>query len=323
MECNKASQLLNAYADSELSKSDQSLLEAHLAECRACRNELEDIQRVDAQMRSTVVAPDPLRSAIASRLEREPSRSTLKEKVGMKYRWGLAAVLAAGLIVVGVMSTGGSAQATLAKMRKAVTEVHTAHLKIELNMKGVANHISSEISKDKKGGDHDIDIDLGGMFGGDKNTVIEFWAKDNRWKMDAFGGFKMLYNDGILYTLAGDKAVATAKVPKEDMPEKLGDLLFNELSKAQDELKKEGNIRFVGEVREGGRTLRTLEVTGLHDDYKNIRLMYWVDEETDLPARFQVWAKDDKGQEQLVTTITCDFNQEYPDAMFQPGGDKP
>ena len=39
MDCKQSSQLLNAYADSELSKSDQSLLESHLAECRDCTRE--------------------------------------------------------------------------------------------------------------------------------------------------------------------------------------------------------------------------------------------------------------------------------------------
>ena len=95
---------------------------------------------------------------------------------------------------------------------------------------------------------------------------------------------------------------------------------FKSLSKATDELNQKYNVRQVGEIHDGGQNLKQLEVTGLKDDGKNFRLEYWVDEDTNLPSKFEVWAKDESGQQKLVANITCEFNQDYPDSMFEPGG---
>lgn len=316
MDCKQTSPLLNAYVDQELSKSDQSLVEAHLAECRQCREELEDIRKLDMHMQAeSIPVPESLRSAIADRMEKapRPSRSKLKETLTMRFRLGLAAVVAAGLIVVGVMSTGGSAQATLAKMRKAVTEVYSAHLKIQVNSGWDGQTISGE-GKDVKV--HKMD-DSDFLNGG--GNAFEFWSKNDRWRMSVFGGMEMIYKNGMMSMVVGDKVSASFKVDKADVPDKISEYLFKELSKAMDEVKDKANVRFVGKTQEDGRTLRELEVTGLEDEGKNVRLDYWVDEDTNLPTRFQVFANEE-GTEKLVLTVTCEFNQEYPDSMFEPGG---
>jgi hypothetical protein len=314
MDCKRSSQLLNAYADSELSKSDQSLLESHLAECRTCTEELEDIRKLDAQMRAEAPSPESLRSTIADRLEnaKRPSRTTLKEMFGMKFRIGLAALVAAGLIVVGVMSTGGNAQAALSRMRKAVTQVHSSHLRIELNEPIDLG------DNDKKDGDSDS-MDLSGMLGkGGKS--IDVYSEGNRWKVNVFSGIEVIYKDGFVSVMMGDKVFAHVKADKADMPTDMSDYLFKSLSKATDELNQKYNVRQVGEIHDGGQNLKQLEVTGLKDDGKNFRLEYWVDEDTNLPSKFEVWAKDESGQQKLVANITCEFNQNYPDSMFEPGG---
>lgn len=314
MDCKRSSQLLNAYADSELSKSDQSLLESHLAECRTCTEELEDIRKLDAQMRAEAPSPESLRSTIADRLEnaKRPSRTTLKEMFGMKFRIGLAALVAAGLIVVGVMSTGGNAQAALSRMRKAVTQVHSSHLRIELNEPIDLG------DNDKKDGDSDS-MDLSGMLGkGGKS--IDVYSEGNRWKVNVFSGIEVIYKDGFVSVMMGDKVFAHVKADKADMPTDMSDYLFKSLSKATDELNQKYNVRQVGEIHDGGQNLKQLEVTGLKDDGKNFRLEYWVDEDTNLPSKFEVWAKDESGQQKLVANITCEFNQDYPDSMFEPGG---
>src|SRR3954466_9390237 len=119
MDCKQTNELLNAYVDKELSKSDQTFLEAHVAECPHCRAELEEVRRLDAQVRSDVQAPAELRSLVATRLEATRAASprvSLKEMLGMRFKIGLAAMIAAALIVVGVMSTGGNAQAAYGRM---------------------------------------------------------------------------------------------------------------------------------------------------------------------------------------------------------------
>lgn len=325
MDCRQFETLLNAYVDQELNKSDRSLLETHLGECPACSAELDSIRRLDAGVKAEIAAPQALRSRIADRLAETTaagsSRSNLKEKLRMKVRWGLAATIAGALIIGGVLTTGGSAQATLSKMRKAVTEVHSAHLMIQMP-KGVLDKEDLD-DKDEDRGNQTKDFNMGEMLGnafGD-GMQVELWTKDDRWKMQ-MGGFEMLYKNQTMTTLMGGKVMATMKVSKADVPDKLGEFLFKEFTKAMDEAKKEAKVRFIGTVQENGRTLKQLEITGLDDDAKNIRLLYWVDEETTLPARFEVYANDN-GAQKLVTTITCDFNESYPDSMFEPGGEKP
>ncbi len=321
MDCKHSSQLLNAYADSELSKSDQSLLESHLAECLDCAREFEDIRKIDAQMRHEVATPGSLRSAIADRLEnaKRPSRTTLKELFGMKYRIGVAALVAAGLIIFGTMSTGGvSAQAALIRMRKAVTEIHSAHLKIEIT--GPIDFRSDDVAtksaeKDDSGGGFNV-----GSLMEKGNKTIDLYSEDNKWKADIFGGIEAIYNDGFVSVVMGDKVFMKVKADDAHVPPNMTQYLFKQLSNATIEMKQKCNVIDRGEVRDGGRSLKTLEVTGIQDNGKNWHLMYWVDESTNLPARFQVFAKDDSGQEKMVANITCEFNQDYPDSIFEPGG---
>lgn len=324
MDCKRSSHLLNAYADSELSKSDQSLLESHLAECRTCTQELEDIRKLDATMRSEIAAPGALRSVIADRLEnaKRPSRKTLQEMFGMKYRIGLAALVAAGLIVFGTMSTGGlSAQAALIRMRKAVTEVHSSHLRIEIT--GPIDLGSDDSKKSSDNGDLDSGFNMGSLMGSG-NKSIDLYSEGNKWKADIFGGFEAIYNEGFVTVVMGDKVFVKVKSTDAHVPDDMSNYLFKQLTKATDELKQKYHVQDRGEVREGNRLLKTLEVTGLQDNGKSWRLMYWVDEDTSLPARFQVWGQDESGQQKMVANITCEFNESYPDSMFEPGGvDKP
>ena len=321
MDCRQSSQLLNAYADSELSKSDQSLLESHLAECRDCARELEDIRKLDAQMRAEVTAPESLRSTIADRMEnaKRPSRTTIKEMFGMKYRIGVAALVAAGLIIFGTMSTGGiSAQAALTRMRKAVTEIHSAHLRIEITGPvDFGSDDSQAKSSDKD--DSDSGFNVGSLMA-KGNKTIDLYSEGDKWKADIFGGIEAIYNGGFVSVVMGDKVFMKVKADDAHVPSDMTSTLFKQLSNATIEMKQKCNVRDRGEVREDGRTLKTLEVTGIEDNGKNWHLMYWVDEDTNLPARFQVFAKDESGQEKMVANITCEFNQNYPDSMFEPGG---
>jgi hypothetical protein len=246
-----------------------------------------------------------------------PTRSPLKEMFGMRFRWGLTAVLAAGLIVVGVMSSGGSAQAALAKMRKAVTTVTSSHLHLEFN---APLESDDKGKKDVADPNDPIGNTVNGLMSGSGPKSFDVWSKDNMFKVQAFGGIEIDSKDGFVTVLFGDKVFAKVAADKADMPKNLGDTLFKELSKATDEMKEKFNVKKVGTLRDGGRTLDTLEVTGIEDGGKHFRLLYWVDQATNLPARFQVWAGDESGDQKLICTITCDYNENYPDSMFAPGG---
>jgi len=343
MDCKQISILLNAFADRELSKSDQTLVESHIAECADCRAELEDIRRLDATIRCEEIAPDSLRSAIADRLEgartARPNRSSLKEKLGMKFRIGMAAIGAAALIVVLTMSSGGSAMAAYTKMKKAVTRVTSSHLHLEFGpsaLDGVSKDIDRDVDNDS---DKDADKDapskdgddmgnlaasaLGNLVDGSGPKSLDVWSKDSKWKVSAFGGINVTCVDQWVTVQFGDKVFAKVKADKADLPADMSTFLFNEMTKATDEIKQKCNVRKVATLHEGGKTLDQLEVTGIEDNNKSFRMEYWVDQDTNLPAKFEVYAKGDSGTEGLVCTITCDYNENYPDSMFEVGADKP
>ncbi len=329
MDCNQTKQLLNPYVDKELAKSDLTLVESHLAECPSCRAELEDIHRLDARMRDEVTAPVELRSKIADKLEAARTASprvSLKEMLGMRFRIGLAAIVAAGLIVVGVMSTGGNAQAAYARMKKAVTQVTSMHLHLEFNgpidLGDDDNAKKASDSGDKNDAMGNMaNAALQNLVSGDGPKSVDVWSQDNMFRLSAFGGIDVACKDDMLTMKFGGNSFKLAANQKDmHMPKNLGQELFTQFSKMQDEMKEHFNVVNRGTVLDNGRTLETLEVTGKDDNGKHFRLMYWVDESTNLPARFQVFADTDKGSDQLVCTITCDYNEKYPDSLFEPSG---
>jgi len=95
MECREVNDLLVAYLDSEVTPSERTLIQAHLAECDFCRNELaalsviQDRIRQSLQVRAAQAAPSPqawsrLQARLAgacperSRREARPSQSWLQ-----------------------------------------------------------------------------------------------------------------------------------------------------------------------------------------------------------------------------------------------------
>ena len=139
----------------------------------------------------------------------------------MKTRWGLAAIVAAGLIVVGVLSTSGQAQATLSKMHKAVTEVHSSHLQVQIEQPIDLGQ------KDEGNGEGDVDVT--GLLGSGK--TIDVWSEGNKWKAQIFGGIEAYYDAGEITVAMGGKVMVKTKADDKDVPKDMGDYLFKELSK--------------------------------------------------------------------------------------------
>jgi hypothetical protein len=318
MNCKRAVSILDAYVDGELGASERAELDAHLQGCACCEAELRQIEGLTARAKALEAEePAGLRSRIQDRLAGSPRGIStgirLKEVFSMKARWGVAAIAAVALISVGVVMSGGSAQAALTRMKRAVTEVNSAHLTVEVR----TGDLPFDIKDDHE--DRDVDIDIEDV-ASDGTINVEFWAQDDRWRVNGPMGMKMFYKAGTMTTMMGDQVMGTAKVSSEDVPEKITDFLFKQFTDAMTEAKEHANFRFVGTVNEGDRILRQLEITPKEQDTDIIRVMYFVDEETDLPARLQVWQK---GSAEPFVTVNCEFNERYPDELFVPGGDKP
>lgn len=59
MSCRGVRRKISRYLDGELPLSDSRLLEAHLAQCRACAGELAELRGIEALLRETAIPPPP------------------------------------------------------------------------------------------------------------------------------------------------------------------------------------------------------------------------------------------------------------------------
>jgi anti-sigma factor RsiW len=59
MSCRGVRRKISRYFDAELPLSESRLLEAHLAQCRACAAELAELRGIEALLRETAIPPPP------------------------------------------------------------------------------------------------------------------------------------------------------------------------------------------------------------------------------------------------------------------------
>ncbi len=101
--CGRAIDRLDSYLDRELTASEMSEVQNHLAECAPCRdefaakNQLRDRLRVAA--RSAAPASDDLRSRIAAQIKATPA----PRKAPVYAKWMIAAAATVALAVTGVI----------------------------------------------------------------------------------------------------------------------------------------------------------------------------------------------------------------------------
>src|SRR5947209_20253173 len=79
MHCKKATQLLQLYIDGRLTMEETRALEAHIARCAACREELELLQEVAYALRDLrlIAEPEDLKTKIMRRIAMTPARSDI------------------------------------------------------------------------------------------------------------------------------------------------------------------------------------------------------------------------------------------------------
>jgi len=95
LNCQKAKELLSAYMDAELSEAQRELVQAHLAECPVCRQELARLERLWQTLAALpgVAPPADLAERVLAQLPRR------------QVPWWRSLALAASLLV-GIMMGG-------------------------------------------------------------------------------------------------------------------------------------------------------------------------------------------------------------------------
>ena len=123
MRCDEVREHLGAHLDAELPAEPSGAVERHLAECVACRDELEVLRRASASIRAQLPplrAPDVLRARILAALRESAAGSAAGAATGAPPpAWHAARWLrrvAAGLVIA-----VASSALTLVAVRRAVT----------------------------------------------------------------------------------------------------------------------------------------------------------------------------------------------------------
>ncbi len=114
--CEDIREHLFEYIDGTLTKAEAAVVEAHIAECEACRRELSDRREMLSLVKSSAGgAPSALYGAVMAKVEKTPQdKKILTPRIRMKPWMGsLAAVAAAVMIIVvgrGFIEGGASAE---------------------------------------------------------------------------------------------------------------------------------------------------------------------------------------------------------------------
>src|SRR5215470_17820726 len=110
MDCRKAQLLTNAYLDGELDLTGSLELEAHLAECPACRAQQEALQRLGRGLRAGLTshaAPDDLRARLTRMTAPAPARPVPAAMSAPSWQRRQFTALAASVLVA-VLASGGT-----------------------------------------------------------------------------------------------------------------------------------------------------------------------------------------------------------------------
>ncbi len=98
MECHEVQEQLSAWLDGELAEATGALLQAHLEQCAACRQEWRELTALDAALGSlTAPAPAGLAEKVVRRLRRPRRQKWLQSMA-------LAACLVLGIALGGTMA---------------------------------------------------------------------------------------------------------------------------------------------------------------------------------------------------------------------------
>lgn len=98
------SQFLSAYLDNELTKSEKSLVDSHLASCGDCRRDLESLAQAKKQL-STIPRhgmPPELVAALEANMPRSSRWLILKGWIRLPRIWVPAGVIAMAALLLGI-----------------------------------------------------------------------------------------------------------------------------------------------------------------------------------------------------------------------------
>jgi hypothetical protein len=96
MDCLRASNLLSVRLDGEIGPDDGTILDAHLAQCAACRTAADEIERQDAELRRVFV---PRRAAAADVATRVVCALSPPALAGRRRVWSIPLAMAAGFLL--------------------------------------------------------------------------------------------------------------------------------------------------------------------------------------------------------------------------------
>jgi predicted anti-sigma-YlaC factor YlaD len=116
MQCKQASEMMSLQLDGRLGDTEVPLLDAHLAECEACRAEWQSLQALDSLLASAVTmeAPVRVRVQVMTRLERrDKARRAIIGGTALTLGTVALALLLMAPVLLGLLDAVGIAPALI------------------------------------------------------------------------------------------------------------------------------------------------------------------------------------------------------------------
>jgi len=148
MHCQEIQELLSAYIDGMLEPSVQNTVERHLEHCPACRQEAQDLKIIVGLVQELPLLEPPaeFRQRLRARLEDDKGlNSAAGQGPARGWRYGLAAVAASFLLVLGVASAWHQFSYKTGAMHMQSTAL------MENQQKGAAPHVQKDMMDSRPG----------------------------------------------------------------------------------------------------------------------------------------------------------------------------
>jgi hypothetical protein len=145
MKCEVPRELLSGYLDGELDRKQKAELEKHLRECEQCRNELEELKRLDQQVRTSEIE-EPSRDFFFQLNRRIMQKVKKKPRVSL-FRLSpiLVPVAAAALVLIVLLNIQQPTRLVSLDDRILYAEVETRKdLDLQIPELGVVEEIARE-----------------------------------------------------------------------------------------------------------------------------------------------------------------------------------
>jgi hypothetical protein len=151
----------------------------------------------------------------------------------------------------------------------------------------------------------------------------QLWYQDGRWRLEVAHQPTRIYTDGKLWRYdpaqrkASDASGSFPAIPAELQRWAASGFVFEELMQDLGRSRWQGKIHRLGPASLDGHTARQIVISDADEGPEPVRLLFWIDDQTDLPLRVEK-QHEINGQWTAQVMVQFQFNQALPARLFDP-----